>query len=202
MCVLGTVSDSATRGLQPARLLCPWDSPGQNTGAACHFLLQGIVLTQGWNPGLPHCWQILYRLSHQGSPSNVGVPCELFLTTENLHSAGWDSGHVSPTIPTPPAAGRSQVASWAAVLPGGPRALGGWGEAGPGAALSGHLPKHTQGGASLGEEVARPGLSLQGVISTELSAAGTSWGSTDFPAAQCCCFCLTCCWGRWIQLKK
>ena len=35
----------------------------------CHFLSQGIVLTQGSNPGLPHCRQILYLLSHQGSPS-------------------------------------------------------------------------------------------------------------------------------------
>jgi len=33
----------------------------------CHFLLQGIFPTQGSNPGLPHCGQILYRLSHQGS---------------------------------------------------------------------------------------------------------------------------------------
>ena len=33
-----------------------------------HFLLQGIFLTQGSNPGLPHCRQMLYRLSHQGSP--------------------------------------------------------------------------------------------------------------------------------------
>ena len=30
----------ATHGLQPARLLCPWDSPGKNTGVGCHFLLQ------------------------------------------------------------------------------------------------------------------------------------------------------------------
>ena len=33
----------------------------------CHFLLQGIFPTQGSNPGLPHCRQMLYRLSHQGS---------------------------------------------------------------------------------------------------------------------------------------
>ena len=34
-----------------------------------HFsLLQGIFPTQGWNPGLPHCGQILYQLSHKGSP--------------------------------------------------------------------------------------------------------------------------------------
>ena len=34
----------------------------------CHFLLQGIFLTQGWNPSLLHCRQVLYCLSHQGSP--------------------------------------------------------------------------------------------------------------------------------------
>ena len=34
------------------RLLCPWDSPGKNTGVGCHFLLQGIFLTQGSNPHL------------------------------------------------------------------------------------------------------------------------------------------------------
>ena len=33
------------------------------------FLLQGTFLTQGSNPGLPHCRQILYHLSHQGSPT-------------------------------------------------------------------------------------------------------------------------------------
>ena len=36
-------------GLQPTRLLCPWDSPGKNTGVGCHALLQGIFPTQGWN---------------------------------------------------------------------------------------------------------------------------------------------------------
>ena len=35
----------------------PWDSPGKNTGVGCHFLLQGIFLTQGSNPGLLHCRQ-------------------------------------------------------------------------------------------------------------------------------------------------
>ena len=36
-------------GLQPARLLCPWDFSGKNTGVGCHFLLQGIFLTHGLN---------------------------------------------------------------------------------------------------------------------------------------------------------
>ena len=40
------------------RLLCPWNSPGMNTGVSFHSLLQGILQTQGWNPGLLHCKQI------------------------------------------------------------------------------------------------------------------------------------------------
>ena len=44
------------------------DSPGKNTGVGCHALLQGIFPTQGSNPGLLHCRQILYHRSHQGSP--------------------------------------------------------------------------------------------------------------------------------------
>ena len=39
-------------GLQPTRLLRPWDSLGKNTGVGCHFLLQGIFPNQGSNPGL------------------------------------------------------------------------------------------------------------------------------------------------------
>ena len=59
------------RGLQPARLLCPWRFPGKDTRVGCHFLLQGIFLTQGSNPGLLHLllWQAdSLPLSHQGSP--------------------------------------------------------------------------------------------------------------------------------------
>ena len=55
-------------GLYSTRLPCPWDFPGKNTGVGCHFLLQGIFLTQGLNLGLLHYRQMLYRLSHQGSP--------------------------------------------------------------------------------------------------------------------------------------
>ena len=44
------------------------DSPGQNTGVGSRRLLQWIFPTQGSNPDLPHCRQILYSLSHQGSP--------------------------------------------------------------------------------------------------------------------------------------
>ena len=47
------MSDSLPHhGLQPVRLLCPWDSPGKDTAVGCHALLQGIFSTQGSNPGL------------------------------------------------------------------------------------------------------------------------------------------------------
>ena len=46
----------------------PWNSPGQKTVVGSHSLLQGTFPTQGLNPGLLHCSQILYQPSHQGSP--------------------------------------------------------------------------------------------------------------------------------------
>ena len=114
----------------PARLFCPWDSPGKNTGVGCHALLVnnytsvyiyifvsesesgsvvsdslqshgpytpwnspgwntgvvafpfsgGIFPTQGLNPGLPHCRQILYQLSRKGKPFVSEVTC--FTTLE------------------------------------------------------------------------------------------------------------------------
>ena len=70
--------------LQPTRLLCPWNSPGKNTGVGSHSLLQGIFPTQ--------CRQILYLLSHQRSPfkalkedPNKGDQCtESFSILNNL----------------------------------------------------------------------------------------------------------------------
>ena len=66
LCVLcqeaSVMSDSLRPyGLLPTRLLCPWDSPGKNTGVGRHALLWGIVLMQGPNPSLLHCRWILYR---------------------------------------------------------------------------------------------------------------------------------------------
>ena len=48
-------------------LWIPWISRGW-TPAGCHAILQEIFTTQGSNPGLVHCRQIIYHLSHQGSP--------------------------------------------------------------------------------------------------------------------------------------
>ena len=60
----------ATPWTVACQLFCPWDFPGKNTGVGSHSLLQGIFLTQGSNLGLLHCRQILYHLSHQGSPKH------------------------------------------------------------------------------------------------------------------------------------
>ena len=64
---LSRVQLFAIHGLQPTRLLCPWDFLGKNTGVDCCSLLQGIFPTQRSNPDLLHCRQILYFLSHQRS---------------------------------------------------------------------------------------------------------------------------------------
>ena len=56
------------------------DSSGKNTGVSCHALLQGIFPTQGLNPGLPHCKEIIYPSVHGESPGkNIGVGCHAFL---------------------------------------------------------------------------------------------------------------------------
>ena len=51
--------------LRPHGLYIPWNSLGENTGVGSLSLLQGIFPTQGSNPGLPHCRQIFYQLSHR-----------------------------------------------------------------------------------------------------------------------------------------
>ena len=70
--VASAMSDSLQNyGLQLAGLLCPWDSPGKNTGVGCHSLPQQVFPTQGQNLRLLHCRQILYALSHLRSPTDA-----------------------------------------------------------------------------------------------------------------------------------
>ena len=71
-------------GLQPTRLLLPWDSPGKNTGVGCHFLLQGIFPTQGLNPGI--------------QPGSPALEADV-LTSEPL-------SHLCPTLCNPMAIAR------------------------------------------------------------------------------------------------
>ena len=60
-------------GLEPARLLCPWASPGKNTGVGCHFLLQGIFLTQGSNSGSPALQADSLPPEPPGKPIFLGI---------------------------------------------------------------------------------------------------------------------------------
>ena len=62
--------------LGPTTFLCPWDSPGKNTGVGCHFLLQGIFPTQGSNP------RLLCRLHWQAGSPPLAPPGRLY----TLHS--------------------------------------------------------------------------------------------------------------------
>ena len=68
-------------GLKPARLLCPGDLPGKNTGVSCHALLHGIFPTQGSNPHLLrllHCRQILHCWATGEAPEH-GINSSQFL---------------------------------------------------------------------------------------------------------------------------
>ena len=74
ICAVASVgSDSANLWTVAPCLLCPWDSPGKNTGVGCHALLQGILLTQGLNLHLLCLldWQEgSLPLAPPGKPSN------------------------------------------------------------------------------------------------------------------------------------
>ena len=87
-------SDSLrTHGLYPTRLLCPWDSPGKNTGVGCHLLFQGIFPTQGLNLSLlwlQHCRKILYP---PGKSSTKYKKCKFKLSnSQSVYSraARWE----------------------------------------------------------------------------------------------------------------
>ena len=103
-------SDSLqSHGLQPTRLLCPWDFPGQNTGVRCHFLLQGIFPTQRSNLGpcvscigrwMLYHWhhlEIIFfkKLSWTRRMSHISVSCRsqrsIYLITQRAGNCVWIS---------------------------------------------------------------------------------------------------------------
>ena len=73
-------------GLQPIRLLSPWNSLGKNIGVGCHSLLQGIFPTQGLKAGPLHSRQILYHLSLHGSKRWHGSVYFVTFPIENLRN--------------------------------------------------------------------------------------------------------------------
>ena len=87
---------SSVHGVSQARIL-EW---------GCHFLLQGISLTQGLNPGLLHCRQILYHLSYQGSP--------LFALTLFKRMLAWATGQTKATHKQRRLRQGAELLSWAA----------------------------------------------------------------------------------------
>ena len=107
-CNVGDTSESESHSvvsdsLRPHGLYSPWKSPGQNTGMSSLSLLQGIFPTQGLNPGLPHRRQILYQLSHKGSPRDAnsvpglgrspgegyGNPLQYFCLENSMDRRAW-----------------------------------------------------------------------------------------------------------------
>ena len=77
----------------------PCDFAGKSTGVGCHFLLQGIFPTQGSNPGLLHCRQTLYRLSHQFS--SVTQSCPTLCDPMNHSMPGLPVHHQLPEFTEP-----------------------------------------------------------------------------------------------------
>ena len=68
------IEQQQQHGLGSARLFCPWNFPSKNAGMGCHFLLQGIFLTQEWNLHLLHLlhlWASYLELCHLGCPYDV-----------------------------------------------------------------------------------------------------------------------------------
>ena len=83
-------------------LLCPWNSPGKNTGEGCHFFLQEIFLTQGSKLGVLHYRQILYHLSHQGSSDyHAGVKNKDDNNQDDNNSIKWTFSSSSPRVHSP-----------------------------------------------------------------------------------------------------
>ena len=101
-------------GLYPTRLLCPWDSPGNNTGVGCLVLLQGVFPTQGTNPSLLwllHCRQILYHSATEEAPLLVLLLLLSFQSCPTL----WDPIDRSPPGSPIPGILQARTLEWGAI---------------------------------------------------------------------------------------
>ena len=80
MRVIGEGRSVMSDSLWPRGLYSPWNSPGQNTEWVALPFSRGSSQPRDPNPGLLHCRQILYQLSHEGSPRTDSSVAELCLT--------------------------------------------------------------------------------------------------------------------------
>ena len=116
-CQVASVVSDCDPMAQATRLLCPWDSPGKNTGVGCHALLQGIFPTQESNlylQRLLYCRQVLYPPSHLGNPflrmccaqSSLTL-CDLWtVACQAPLSLGFSRQEYWSGLPRPPPGGR------------------------------------------------------------------------------------------------
>ena len=91
----------ATPWTAATRLLCPWDSPGKNPRVGYHAFLQGNFPTQGVKLhllDLPHHRQILYPLSHWGSPQTFGNSLKIHLRWLKFYAHVWEPSLTCKTI--------------------------------------------------------------------------------------------------------
>ena len=95
-CVIHSIMSNWPHGLQPARLLCPWNSPCKNTGGL-PFPSPEDPPDPGTEPRSPALREILYHLSHQGSPKwplNLFLWCRPFSWAPHPHTQ-LDLRHIS-----------------------------------------------------------------------------------------------------------
>ena len=86
-------------GLQPARLLCPWDSPGKNTGVGCHVLFQEKTLQQGLNSiSAPQNTELNRTLVVGGEGGGKGISKSLYFLILPYAAATAKSHQSCPTL--------------------------------------------------------------------------------------------------------
>ena len=96
-------------GLQASRLLCPWNSPGKNSGVGSHFLLLEIFQTQGLNPNLLHWQADSLPLSYLGSPQ---VCIRKKVKVESLSRVRFFATPWTVAFQAPPSVGFSRQEYW------------------------------------------------------------------------------------------
>ena len=103
-----------SNSLGPHGLYSPWNSPGQNTGVGSLSLLWGIFPNQGSNPGLPHCGQILYQLSHIKKYGSL--PCIVQYVPEPILHPTLCTSHSPTLILSPQPLGNTSLLSVSVLL--------------------------------------------------------------------------------------